>query len=178
MIAAIVSLTSLGLGLGFLLGLAARYLRVEGNPLTEEIKVLLPGANCGQCGYAGCAGAADALAAGQAALTLCPPGGRSLVKTLAEKLGISMDLSAVQDSQPKLARINETICIGCAHCGKLCPTDAIVGAPKQIHTVIQDACIGCGKCVAICPTECLRLHPVVPTLKNWYWPNPALAIGA
>lgn len=176
MIAGIASLTTLGLCLGFLLGLAARYLRVESNPLTEEIKALLPGANCGQCGYPGCGQAAEALAANQAPITLCPPGGPSLVEFLAEKLGVSVDASNLQE--PMLAYINEAICIGCARCSKCCPTDAIIGAKKQIHTVIQDACIGCGKCVAVCPTECLQLQPIVPTLKTWHWPMPALRVGA
>jgi electron transport complex protein RnfB len=172
MIVAIASLTALGLGLGFLLGVAARYLRVEGNPLAMEVETILPGANCGQCGYPGCGPAAEAVAAGDAPVTLCPPGGRGLVETLAGKLGVSVDLSSVKDSDPWLAHIDESTCIGCAHCAKECPTDAIVGASKQIHTVIQDACMGCGNCVAVCPTECLRLHPIAVNLQTWRWPKP------
>jgi electron transport complex protein RnfB len=176
MIAAVMSLTLLGLALGWILGLAARYLRVESNPLHEEIQQMLPGVNCGQCGFPGCAGAAEALANGKASVTLCPPGGPTLVQALAAKLGVVMD-SAPNSGPPLLARIDEATCIGCAHCGKRCPTDAIIGAPKQIHGVIQDACIGCGLCVEVCPTECLQLRPAAPTLKNWYWPKPALGLG-
>lgn len=172
MIAAIGSLTLLGLALGFLLSLAARYLRVEGDSRAAEIESLLPGANCAQCGYPGCSPAAQAMAAGDLAITACPPGGRGLAEKLAATLGVSLDLSAVKDSPVVLARIDEALCIGCAHCGKECPTDAIIGAAKQIHSVIQDACSGCGKCVAVCPTECLRLHPVSTTLPWWHWPKP------
>ena len=175
MIAAVFSLTLLGLGLGGLLGLAARYLRVESNPLQEEIQQLLPGVNCGQCGFPGSNGAAEALAAGQAAVTLCPPGGLPLAQALAAKLGVTVEAS--DSGPPLLAAVDEATCIGCAHCGKRCPTDAIIGAPKQIHGVIQDACIGCGLCVEICPTECLQLRPVAPTLKTWHWPKPALGFG-
>jgi electron transport complex protein RnfB len=175
--AAIASLTLLGLLLGLLLGCAARYLRVESNPLATELKALLPGANCAQCGYPGCDSAAQALAAGEAAPTLCPPGGKALLEVLAAKLGVSVDLASAYQ-EPGVARVNEAICIGCAHCFKLCPTDALVGAPKQLHTVIETACIGCGKCVAVCPTECLQLHPLTPTLQTWYWPKPVVNTGA
>jgi len=176
MIAAVLSLTLLGLALGWVLALAARYLRVESDPLHEEILRMLPGVNCGQCGYPGCSGAAEALAAGKAAVTLCPPGGPPLVQALVAKLGVAVG-GAATSGPPLLARVDETTCIGCAHCGKRCPTDAIIGAPKQIHGVIQDACIGCGLCVEICPTECLQLRPVAPALKTWHWPKPALSFG-
>lgn len=175
MIAAIGSLTLLGLGLGFLLGLAARYLRVQGDPLAEELEAALPGANCGQCGYPGCAPAAQAVAAGEAPVTLCPPGGRALVEVLANKMGVSVDLSEVEDRGPQIAKIDEMLCIGCAHCGKECATDAIIGASKQLHGVIQDACTGCGKCLAVCPTEALQLVPLSTTLQSWHWPKPAYA---
>lgn len=175
MIAAVLIMTLLGFGMGGLLGLAARYLRVESNPLHEEILQLLPGVNCGQCGYPGCGGAAEALAAGKAAVTLCPPGGPPLAQTLAAKLGVAVD--GATGGPPLLASVDEATCIGCAHCGKRCPTDAIIGAPKQIHGVIQDACIGCGLCVDVCPTECLQLRPVATTLKTWHWPKPMLSFG-
>ena len=176
MIAAVLSLTLLGLGLGWVLGLAARYLRVESNPLHEEIQQMLPRVNCGQCGYPGCNGAAEALVAGKAAVTLCPPGGPTLVQALAAKLGVAVD-GASNGGPPLLAHVNEATCIGCTHCGGRCPTDAIVGAPRQIHGAIQDACIGCGLCVDVCPTECLQLRPAALTLKTWHWPKPALNFG-
>lgn len=169
---AIVSLTVMGLVLGFLLGAAARFLRVEEDPLVDEIERLMPGSQCGQCGFPGCKPAAEALVAGQAPPTLCPPGGRALAEELAQMLSIDLDLSGVKDQQPMVARVDETNCIGCTRCYKVCPTDALVGAQKQIHAVVSDACIACGKCVEICPTECLQLHPVKVTLRNWRWPAP------
>lgn len=169
---AILSLTLLGAILGLLLGLAARYLKVEGNPLVAEIEQLLPGSQCGQCGFPGCTGAAQALADGSAPVTLCPPGGRAVVQALAAKLGVDADLSGVRDTVPMIAEVKEEICIGCTRCFKVCPTDAIMGAAQQIHAVFREACTACGKCEAVCPTESVTLVPVSVTLHGWYWPKP------
>ena len=168
------SLALLGLILGALLTFAGRYFRVAGNPLLDEITSLLPGVNCGQCGLPGCAGAAEALTEGRLAVTvnLCPPGGPGLAQQLAAKLGVSLDASS---SGPQLAWVNENLCIGCAHCGSHCPTDAIVGASKQLHHVLQDACTGCGKCLPVCPTESLQLRPMTVGIQQWHWPKPQLA---
>ncbi len=172
MIAALLSLMTLGLFLGGLLGLAARFLRVEGNPLEVEIEAMFPGSQCGQCGFPGCTPAAAAVVSGAAPVTLCPPGGRSLAEALADKLGVSADLSAMEDKPPRFAHVREGLCIGCTKCFKRCPTDAIIGGPKQIHAVFRDACTGCEKCYDVCPTECIEMRPVEPTLQTWYWPKP------
>lgn len=175
MIIAILSITVLGLALGALLGVAGRYLKVEGNPLKEEIEQMLPGSQCGQCGFPGCSPAADALANGSAEVTLCPPGGASLALALADKLGVTADLSNMEEKAPMLAFIKEDMCIGCMKCFKRCPTDAIVGGPKQLHAVLTEACTGCEKCVDICPTECVEMRPVAVKLQDWYWPKPVAA---
>jgi electron transport complex protein RnfB len=175
MLSAILILALLGLTMGTLLGLAAYHLAVEGNPLVAEITELFPGSQCGQCGYPGCGAAAEAIANGQAALTLCPPGGRALVEALAAKLGVSVDLSGVEDKAPHIAFVNESLCIGCTKCLKRCPTDAIVGSSKQIHVVFADACTGCEKCFEVCPTECIEMRPIPTTLQTWFWPQPAKA---
>jgi Na+-translocating ferredoxin:NAD+ oxidoreductase subunit B len=175
MISAIFIITVLGLSMGAMLGYAAIRLAVEGNPLQGEIEELLPGSQCGQCGYPGCAPAAAAVANGEAAVTLCPPGGKALAEALAEKLGVSVDLSAVEEKAPMVAFIHENLCVGCTKCFKRCPTDAILGGPKMIHAVFADACTGCEKCFDVCPTECIEMRVVKPTLQTWYWPEPAKA---
>lgn len=172
MLFAVVSLTLLGTAFGLLLGVAARYLKVEGNPLAAEIEQLLPGSQCGQCGFPGCTGAAQALADGSAPVTLCPPGGRAVVQALAAKLGIEADLSGVEEKDPMIAEVKEEICIGCTRCFKVCPTDAIMGAAQQIHVVFREACTACGKCEAVCPTESIKLQPVPVTLQSWHWHKP------
>lgn len=176
MITSILILTLLGISLGILLGAAASYFAVEGNPLEEEIESMLPGSQCGQCGFPGCTRAAAALVNGEADVTICPPGGRSLAMELANKLGISTDLSNMEDKELLIARIHSELCIGCTKCFKRCPTDAIVGSSKQIHAVISDACTGCEKCFEVCPTECIEMRPIPVTLQNWHWPNPAVAV--
>ena len=175
MLSAIASRTFLGLTLGWLLGLAARYLKVEGNPVAEKIEALLPGSQCGQCGLPGCGPAAEAVANGQAPVTLCPGGGRQLAEELAGLLGVPVDLSQVEDKAPVVAHIHESLCVGCTKCLKRCPTDAVLGGPKMIHAVFPDACTGCERCFDVCPTECIEMRPVVATLQTWYWPNPAQA---
>ena len=172
MIAAIACLTTLGAVLGLGLGIAARKFAVEGDPLVEEIGAMMPGSNCGQCGQAGCSALAQAIAEGTAPVTSCPPGGKALAAALAEKLGITLDLTAMVDEGPKMAQVSEDICIGCCRCIKVCPTDAIVGAAKQIHNVIREACTGCGNCVERCPTEAVTMAPVAVTLQHWVWPKP------
>ena len=175
MFSAIASLTVLGALLGLGLGVAARKFAVEGDPLADEIEALMPGSNCGQCGMAGCAAAAKAIAEGSATPTVCPPGGKALATAIAARLGISVDLAGVADEGPKIAVIKEEICIGCCRCLKVCPTDAMIGAPKQIHNVIREACTGCGKCVERCPTEAATMKPVPVTLQHWVWPKPVAA---
>jgi len=173
-ISAIVSLTTLGFCLGLLLAFAARYLKVESSPVVDELEALMPGSQCGQCGYPGCRPAAEALASGNAPVTLCPPGGSSLAEQFANILGVEIDLSGLVEPELLVAKVNETTCTGCTRCFKVCPTDAIVGAPKQIHAVVADACTGCKKCIEVCPTECLQMHSIEVTLKNWYWHKPKL----
>ncbi|MBT8440138.1 MAG: RnfABCDGE type electron transport complex subunit B, partial [Gammaproteobacteria bacterium] len=112
MFSAIIILSLLGLTLGLLLGTASSYFAVESNPLEAEIESMLPGSQCGQCGFPGCTPAAAALVNGEADITLCPPGGRSLAQELAEKLGIDADLSKMEDKEPMIAKVHEELCIG------------------------------------------------------------------
>ncbi|ARE40198.1 Electron transport complex protein RnfB [Rhodovulum sp. P5] len=181
MLYAVVSMTVLGVGLGLLLGLAARKFHVETPPIVDEIESLLPGTNCGSCGYPGCRGAAEAVAGGEAPITMCPPGGAELVLQLAEITGADPnagDAGGLAEAEPMVAFIFEDHCTGCTKCLKRCPTDAIVGANKQIHTVIVDACIGCDACIEVCPTEAIIRRSKPRTLRNWYWDKPDLEPGA
>ena len=175
MIAAILSLTFLGAALGIILGVANKFLQVEGNPLVDELASVMPGSNCGQCGFAGCAAAAAAIAEGTASPACCPPGGKALAIAIGLKLGITVDLSALTDDGPKIATVAEELCIGCCRCSKVCPTDAILGAARQIHNVLREACTGCRVCIDSCPTEALLMKPVPVTLQHWIMPKPLAA---
>lgn len=172
MFTATLSLALLGICLGLALGVAARTFHVETGGIEAELESMLPGSNCGQCGFAGCSGAAAALAHGEAAVTCCPPGGRRLAEALAARLGQSLDAGAVADQVPLVAAVREEICIGCTKCFRACPTDAVLGAIKQIHTVLREACTGCAKCEPLCPTGAITLAPQPVTLQTWIWPRP------
>jgi len=175
MLTATLVLTLLGLALGTMLALAARFMAVEDDdPMAKEIEQLLPGSQCGQCGYPGCGPAAEAMASGAAEVTCCPPGGRSLAETLAKMLNI--DLSTLgETAELKLATVEASLCTGCTRCYKACPTDAIVGASKQIHVVIGEACTGCNQCVDACPEDCISLQTPAVDLTNWHWHKPEVA---
>ncbi|WP_370978116.1 RnfABCDGE type electron transport complex subunit B [Agaribacterium sp. ZY112] len=174
MIVAVLAITSLGAILGLLLAVAGKYFAVEeGNPLVKEIVALLPQSQCGQCGYLGCSDAANSLVEGEVGINFCPPGGRALLDELAALMGV--DPSEAGDlSAPKLAQINEEICVGCTRCLKACPTDAIVGATGQIHVVLSEACSGCKQCLDSCPENCITLEEEAAGINNWRWPKPEL----
>ena len=93
-------------------------------------------------------------------------------QALAERLGVAMNLADMPDDVPRVAQVLEHLCIGCTRCFKVCPTDAVMGAAKQLHQVFGDACTACGKCQAICPTEAIQLTPVAPSLLTWGWERP------
>ena len=66
-------------------------------------------------------------------------------------------------------------CIGCTRCIRKCTADAIVGAAKQMHTILPEACHACELCATECPTQAIAMKPVLPTLDTWHWPKPAPA---
>jgi len=167
------SLAAIGGVLGGMLGVASRYLAVEADEAEAEIQAMLPGSNCAQCGFVGCSQYAAALAKHEAGVTLCAPGGRAVAEALAKKLGVHADLSDHEDVGPKVAFVNEELCIGCLRCAQECSTDAIVGANKQVHTVIADVCHACAKCFKVCPTEAIEMRPVPKTIGAWHWAKPA-----
>lgn len=127
--------------------------------LVRRIERVLPQTQCRECGFEGCKPYAEALAEGVAAVNLCAPGGTAVMADIAALLG-RLPL-APEKIQPKaLAWIDEAVCIGCTACIRACPVDAIMGASKQMHTVIAAECTGCGLCVAPCPVDCIYMQPV------------------
>ncbi len=135
----------------------------EADHLVDRIDALLPQTQCTQCGYDGCRPYAEAIARGEAEINRCPPGGDEGVRALAALLDQPVIPIAPECGepleQPQVALIDESICIGCTRCIQACPTDAIVGAARQMHTVIASECTGCGLCLAPCPVDCIDLVP-------------------
>ena len=128
----------------------------------DAIDALLPQTQCRRCRYDSCRAYAEAVAAGDAPINRCPPGGDATVAALADLLGspaLAIDQSCGPTTALAVASIDEAICIGCTLCIQACPTDAIVGAAKLMHTVIADRCTGCELCLPPCPVDCIAMLP-------------------
>lgn len=175
MLEAILIFIGLALVFGLLLGYASVKFKVEGNPVADQVDKILPQTQCGQCGFPGCRPYADALAKGETEVNLCIPGGNEVMIQISEITGLEpKEMEAVEEAdKPKeVAFINEDLCIGCVLCIKECPVDAILGATKLMHTVIEKECTGCEKCVPVCPVDCIEMQPLPLTTRNWKWPEP------
>jgi electron transport complex protein RnfB len=138
--------------------------------LADQIEDLLPQTQCTKCGYPACRPYAEAIAAGTANYNQCPPGGTEGIVRLAQLLGKPViplnPANGVERPRP-VAVIDENLCIGCTLCIQACPVDAIVGAAKQMHTVVPQLCTGCDLCVAPCPVDCIDMVDVTPGRTGW-----------
>jgi Na+-translocating ferredoxin:NAD+ oxidoreductase subunit B len=135
------------------LGIAARI---------EAIDALLPQTQCQRCGYSGCRPYAEAIAVSGIPINQCPPGGAAVIGQLAALLGReALPLNPVHGSEgpAMVVWIDPQVCIGCARCLPPCPVDAIIGAPRQLHTIIQSWCTGCELCLPACPVDCIHVRP-------------------
>jgi H+/Na+-translocating ferredoxin:NAD+ oxidoreductase subunit B len=131
-------------------------------PTVDDIDALLPQTQCGRCGYSGCRPYAEAIAGGDAPINQCPPGGTATIAALATLLGrprLPLNPANGVEGPPLVAQIDEAACIGCAKCLPPCPVDAIIGARRQMHTVVLALCTGCELCIAPCPVDCIALVP-------------------
>lgn len=141
--------------------------------LIDQIDALLPQTQCTRCGYDDCLAYAEAVAAGEARINRCPPGGAPTIARLADLIGcdpLPLDPECGRDSARTVAVVDEAWCIGCRLCIEACPVDAIVGAARRMHTVIGSECTGCELCVEPCPVDCIRMVPAESgprTAKEW-----------
>ncbi len=131
--------------------------------LARALEDALPQTQCTRCGYPDCRGYAQAIAAGEAEINQCPPGGEEGIARLAALTGrpaVPLNPAHGHESARQLAVIDEDGCIGCTLCLQACPVDSIVGGPKAMHTVIAAQCTGCELCLPACPVDCIALVPV------------------
>lgn len=172
-------LGGLALVFGLLLGYAAVRFKVEGNPVIDQIEAILPQQQCGKCGYPGCRPYAEAVVNGEAEINLCTPGGEVGMLTLSDMLAQEpqpLNEEDGVDPSKMLAIIDESTCIGCTLCIQACPVDAILGAPKLMHTIITQECTGCELCIVPCPVDCIKMVSVPETPTTWKWPYPQIKI--
>jgi electron transport complex protein RnfB len=138
--------------------------------LADQLEDLLPQTQCTKCGYAACRPYAEAMADGSASYNQCPPGGIEGVARLAQVLGKKVipinPVNGIERPRP-VAFIDEALCIGCTLCIQACPVDAIVGAAKQMHTIVTDLCTGCDLCVAPCPVDCIAMVEITTGKTGW-----------
>lgn len=176
MLTVVIALAIIAAIFGLILGYSAIRFKVEGDPVVDQIDALLPQTQCGQCTYPGCRPYAEAIANGEAEINQCPPGGEVTIIALADLLNVEVKPLNAEHGEIKEAKtivyIDEQTCIGCTLCIQACPVDAILGAAKQMHTVIASECTGCNLCIPPCPVDCIHIIPVEQNLNNWKWPVP------
>jgi electron transport complex protein RnfB len=143
---------------------------ISAKSLADQIEDLLPQTQCTKCGYPACRPYAEAVAEGSANYNQCPPGGAQGIAKLAALLGKPViplnPVNGIERARP-VAVIDESLCIGCTLCIQACPVDAIIGAAKQMHTVLPALCTGCDLCVAPCPVDCIAMVEVTPGKTGW-----------
>ena len=138
--------------------------------LADRILDALPQTQCTRCGYPDCKAYAQAIALEQAPINQCPPGGAEGVAILARLTGqpaVPLNPENGLEGPMTVAVIDEAWCIGCTLCIKVCPTDAILGSNKVMHTVIEAACTGCDLCLPVCPVDCIEMVPVSGDQTGW-----------
>lgn len=143
----------------------------------DDIDDLLPQTQCTRCGYNGCKPYAEAVADGSAEINQCPPGGAATIRALATLLQrepLPLNPANGVEGPELVAVIDEETCIGCAKCLPPCPVDAIIGARKQMHTVVTSICTGCELCIAPCPVDCITLIPRSALVDATLPPEPRL----
>lgn len=151
---------------------------MDRDALADRLDAALPQTQCTRCGYPDCRSYAEAIAAGDAAINQCPPGGAEGIARLARLTGRPVQaLNPLNghEGPRRLAVIDEAWCIGCTLCLKACPVDCIVGGPKSMHTVIEPLCTGCELCIPACPVDCISLVDASPGRTGWDAWSPAQA---
>ncbi|MFW0022901.1 MAG: RnfABCDGE type electron transport complex subunit B [Coxiella endosymbiont of Dermacentor nuttalli] len=137
--------------------------------LIDKLNDLLPQTQCGLCNYEACRPYATAIVNNKATINCCLPGGVETLINVATQLGED-PTPYIADMHkkaklPSIANIREEECVGCTKCIQVCPTDAIIGGAKLMHTIITDACTGCERCLPPCPMNCIEIK-TLPSINT------------
>ena len=138
--------------------------------LAEQVFAALPQTQCTRCGFPDCQAYANAIANDGAAINQCSPGGAEGIDRLSKITGRSASALNPEngiEGPRSVAFIDENWCIGCTLCIDVCPTDAIIGSNKLMHTIIEPHCTGCELCIPVCPVDCIELENVTGSLTGW-----------
>ena len=149
--------------------------------LADRINDALPQTQCTRCGFPDCKAYAQAMAQDNAPINQCPPGGAEGIAVLSQITGrpaLPLNPDNGIEGLMTVAVIDEAWCIGCTLCIKACPTDAILGSNKVMHTVIESACTGCDLCLPVCPVDCIEMVPISNERTGWSAWSPELALQA
>lgn len=149
--------------------------------LADRINDALPQTQCTRCGFPDCKAYAQAMAQDNAPINQCPPGGAEGIAVLSQITGrpaLHLNPDNGIEGPMTVAVIDEAWCIGCTLCIKACPTDAILGSNKVMHTVIEAACTGCDLCLPVCPVDCIEMVPVSNERTGWSAWSAELALQA
>ncbi len=141
--------------------------------LQAQVLAALPQTQCTRCGYPDCAAYASAIANDGAPINQCPPGGQQGIERLAAitrqpaLAHLPLNPQNGIEGPRAVAVIDENWCIGCTLCIDACPTDAILGSHKRMHTVIEPYCTGCELCLPVCPVDCIAMQKVTGASTGW-----------
>jgi electron transport complex protein RnfB len=179
-------LGGLGLLFGVVLSIASKVFAIETNPKVENIRKVLPGANCGACGFPGCDGLANAIVEGKAPVNACSVGGKPVAEKVADIMGVNAaetvrqvatvlcqgdcdkakekyEYNGIMDcrAQNILAGGSKSCSYGCLGCGT-CKDACKYGAIEIIDGVAvidKEKCVSCKACIAVCPKGIIELVP-------------------
>lgn len=159
LIPGLILISTMGCFIAALLHYSAKKYPEQMDEVVLAVNKLLPQTQCAQCDYPGCKPYAVAIVNGED-INHCPPGGEELIRNLAALLGRDIKPLNSNFGETKalsIAVIREAECIGCTFCIKACPVDAIIGAPQQMHSIVNHDCTGCELCLEPCPVDCIDM---------------------
>ena len=136
----------------------------------EKIIEALPQLQCKKCTYDDCESYAQAILFSNESINKCEPGANQTKNILKKLIDGDADFEELSIENYQIAHIKYDDCIGCTICIKVCPVDAIIGARRKQHYIINDKCNGCELCIKQCPVDCMEMVRNDSQL-SWIWPS-------